>query len=284
MERLALAAHALEQRDPRAVSAVRLELWRLREVVPVLQLPPAAARKLDTRLRELTRRLGKLRTLDAFLTLTDDVLAADARVRQVSIRMKNDLRRQRAELGLDRRRRKTLDRLHRVSKKLDALLEFFGTARESPASVRATRWAVKARVSRRAAMLKQALDAAGAVYLPGRLRGVRGAIRKLRFGVELLHDVAGAPAPADLQPVERAQEALDLLRDTEAFIVPLRALQSGLPASDPKAWQDLDAAVRLCENRCRRLHARYVRERSALVALCDRLGARVIDAAKSKAS
>jgi signal transduction protein with GAF and PtsI domain len=45
--------------------------------------------------------------------------------------------------------------------------------------------------------------------------------------------------------------------------------------SDLRAERELEAIVDTLENDCRRLHARYVRERTALGALCARLLARL---------
>ena len=47
------------------------------------------------------------------------------------------------------------------------------------------RWAVDARVARRATRLNQAVDAAGALYLSERLHAVRIAVKKLRYALEL---------------------------------------------------------------------------------------------------
>ena len=53
-------------------------------------------------------------------------------------------------------------------------------------------WAVEARVARRAAALKHAIDEAGSVYLPERLHAVRIALKKLRYGLELWLEAAGS--------------------------------------------------------------------------------------------
>ena len=65
----------------------------------------------------------------------------------------------------------------------------------------------------------------------------------------------------------QAQEVLDELRDTERLIRRTRAVQSAISPPDVKAWQDMDGLVAALENRCRRLHARYMRERPALLTL-----------------
>jgi hypothetical protein len=41
----------------------------------------------------------------------------------------------------------------------------------------------------------------------------------------------------------------------------------------PLAWRDLDWLVQVVEGDCRQLHARYMRDRTALMAVTNRLGA-----------
>ncbi|MFN2579484.1 MAG: hypothetical protein ABR607_17595, partial [Pyrinomonadaceae bacterium] len=60
----------------------------------------------------------------------------------------------------------------------------------------------------------------------------------------------------------------------QALIARTRHVQSSLATPDLKAWRDLDGVIVALENRCRGLHARYLGERPALLALCDRLVAR----------
>ena len=58
----------------------------------------------------------------------------------------------------------------------------------------------------------------------------------------------------------------------------------GPPANaDVAAWRELDSLVTLLEHHCRRLHARYVRGRVALMTLCDRLAVRASAAAVRRA-
>jgi hypothetical protein len=64
------------------------------------------------------------------------------------------------------------------------------------------------------------------------------------------------------------------MQDLQVLIERVRGLQSSLTPPDPAAWRELDALVTALEHSCRRLHARYVRERTALTLLCDRLVAR----------
>jgi hypothetical protein len=80
----------------------------------------------------------------------------------------------------------------------------------------------------------------------------------------------------------RAHVLLAELNDLQSLVDRIRHVQSTLATPDLKAWRDLDALVISLENRCRGLHARYVRERTALVALCDRLVANAPAAATTK--
>jgi len=51
-------------------------------------------------------------------------------------------------------------------------------------------------------------------------------------------------------------------------------VQAALAPPSLAAWRDLDALVLSLEDDCRRLHARYMRLRDALLAIADRVGAR----------
>lgn len=257
-----------------AVPAVWQAVGHVREVLPILQLEPSTVRKLDARLGKLARRLAKFQGIDAQLTLVASLPDLDRQLRQAITRVTNDLHRRRTKAGGDAAQNKVAVEFRRPARKLELTLKNLGGNADSSAILRATRWAIKARAARRAVTLRQAIDDAGSVYVPGRLRDVRAAVRKLVFGTELLSEIAGAPGHAEIQTLEQARENLDALRDLEMLIVRVRRIQEALTPRDARAREELDALVRLLENRSRRLHAGYVRERSALVALCGRAGAR----------
>jgi hypothetical protein len=46
-----------------------------------------------------------------------------------------------------------------------------------------------------------------------------------------------------------------------------------LSSPDLTAWRDLGSLVHVVENDCRQLHARYMRDRTELIAIADRMGA-----------
>ena len=135
-------------------------------------------------------------------------------------------------------------------------------------------WAANARVARRATDLRDAINGAGSVYLPGRLDAVRAAARKLRFGAEVASATGGSVPATDVRILARVHALLEQLDDAQALIMRTRRVQSSLATPDLKAWRDLDGLIIGLENRCRALHAKYVRERPGLLLLCDRLVAR----------
>jgi CHAD domain-containing protein len=266
----------VETGDTRAVHAARVASRRLRELLPLLQLDPAVTSKLGRRLRKVTSRLGRLRETDVLHLLTEELHEAgrldDGSLRRIGAAVDHERARAlRRALGrgpaaeLERTARK----LERIARDLDASADDDRT----PQSARAWRWAAEARVARRAAALADAVDFAGGVYLTERLHAVRIGIKKLRYAVELAGDIAGARPRADLRQLKRLQDLLGRMHDLEMLIDRVRQTQA-MAVADLAAWRRFDTLVRTLENNCRRLHARYVRERAGLVALCERLSPR----------
>jgi len=64
LDRFTRTLHGVESGEVGAVHRVRVASRRLRELLPVLEIEQALARKLVRRLRKLTRRLGGVRDLD----------------------------------------------------------------------------------------------------------------------------------------------------------------------------------------------------------------------------
>jgi CHAD domain-containing protein len=260
--------------DVRAVHRTRVASRRLREVLPVLQLDAPTADRLMRRLRKLTRRLGRVRELDVLHLLIDELHESRRYPSRALDRIKDEVAVARKEASTDLANREIGEELRKLSRKLERRLGDLNDMPETTADCRALRWAIDARVTRRAAALKAAIGAAGNVYLPERLHAVRIAVKKLRYGVELATEAAGASNSADLRMLKRSQDLLGRTHDLQILIDRVRQVQGSLTPPDVIAWRELDAVVAGLETSCRRLHARYVRDRGALLALCDRLGAR----------
>jgi CHAD domain-containing protein len=160
-----------------------------------------------------------------------------------------------------------------VGRKLDRVLRDFKGS-DSPQERRAWCWAVDARVSRRAVDLRAAIDDAAGVYLHERLHRVRIAAKKLRYALELQAEGAGLKSTPELRTLKRLQELLGRLHDLQVLIDRVRHVQADLTPPDVGAWRDLDSLIIALDQSCRRLHARYVGERGAILDICDRLSKR----------
>lgn len=265
----------LKPTDTRGVTGAALAVRRLREVIPILQFSGPTVEKTAARLRRIARRLEEVRQHSAMLELLDALANADRRGKHAVSRIRNDVQALADRASKDLFRKKATNDLRRVAQKLAKLVESLASEPDTRTQTRAMQWAAKARVARRATDVKTAIDAAGSVYLASRLEDVRAAVKRLRHGAELVSAVAAdISAAADARTLARVQELLEQLATAQVLIDRIRHVQASLATPDLKAWRDLDTMVVGLENRCRALHARYIRERPALMALSDRFVSR----------
>jgi CHAD domain-containing protein len=276
LDALTRVLSALEEGDVRALHRARVASRRLRELVPVLQLDRGDARKLARRLRKVTSRLGVVRELDVLL-LSIDELHVSRRVgrpalSRVGMAVSKDRDRARKHLA----GHLLLREIRRLARKLDRVVEHLRLteASASRAEAGAWRWAIEARVARRAARLSQAIQDAGAVYLPERLHVVRIALKKTRYAMELKNEVAGVRRHPDVRTLKRGQDLLGRMHDLQVLTERVRQMQASMPRPSLSEWREFDALLGSLEDDCRRLHARYMRLRDALTAIADSAGAR----------
>jgi CHAD domain-containing protein len=264
--------HAVEEGDVRALHQARVASRRLRELVPLLQLEHGTTRKLGRRLRKVTGRLGTVRELDVLLLLIDELHVSGRRgsggLGRVGVRVSKNR---------DRARKRLLTRfpiaeMARLARKLDRIVTALQEAEgaSSKTTVRSWRWAIDARVAKRAARLATAMNDAGALYLPERLHAVRIAGKRLRYALELSTEASGSRGGVDLRVLKRSQDLLGRMHDVQMLIDEVRQTQASLTPPSVTVWRDLDALVTSLEDDCRRLHARYVRLRDDLEAVIAR--------------
>lgn len=272
LERFTRLLQALEAGDVDAVHQVRVASRRLRELLPLLGLEAGVARKLGRRLRKVTRELGGVRELDVLLLTLESLRGTAGHDERAIDRIAAAVRADRASAGERLAAALSPDELARLARRLER--EGKGLERaasRSAESARAWRWIMDARIARRARAVVDGINDAGAVYLPERLHVVRIAVKKLRYGVELRDESAGARRSPEQISLRQAQELLGRLHDLQVLLDRVRQVQASLVPLDLTAWRQLDRLVVALENDCRRLHARYMRRRAALVAVGERL-------------
>jgi CHAD domain-containing protein len=260
--------------ETRAIHRARVSCRRLRELLPVLELEGDTVRKVSRRLKKLTRRLGGVREVDVLTQLLDELQGARLAPVRALKRVGDEVRETRDE-ALSRFSHKSIaEAFQRANKKLEHIAAKLETAADRGSRGRGWRWAIDARVARRASALRTAISEAGSMYVPERLHKVRIALKKLRYGVELSVEAGGLRDASDLRLLKRGQDVLGRLRDRQVLIDRVREVQASLTPPDMTAWRELDALVLSLEHSCRGIHARYLQNQSRLLVLCDRLGAR----------
>jgi CHAD domain-containing protein len=176
--------------------------------------------------------------------------------------------------------RATTGELRRLSRKLqrvERLVEAIDNGRQPR---RGWQWALEARVARRAETLAAAVKDAGSVYLPERLHAVRIALKKLRYAVELTDELRGKKRSPDEQRLKRVQDILGRLHDVQMLVDAVRQAQATESLPDVTTRREFNRLTRQLEAEGRRVHARYVRERALLLAVCQRLADRSPAAAR----
>lgn len=280
LERFTRWLPGIERGDVTALHRTRVASRRLRELLPILQLDHDTTEKLGRRLRRVTERLGTVRELDVLTILIDELhesrrldRPALARLSDVVGREREAVRKKLLGKKLPIRDLKQIAR--KLSRAVDTLTELDAdTPPRGGSGGRGWRWALDARISRRAGSVREAVREAGAVYLPERLHAVRIAVKKLRYALELSAEVAGARSTPELRALQRAQELLGRLHDLHVLLDRIRQVQASLTPPNLEVWRDLGRLTAVVENSCRRLHARYMRERAALETISEQLSAR----------
>ena len=273
LDRFARALSGIERGDVRALHRARVASRRIRELIPVLQLDRDTTRKLSRRLRRVTMRLGTVRELDVLLILKDqlhlsrpDLSAALGRVGMIVAKERDEARKHLLD-------RLPVSELRKIGRKLERAVEELAAAdpRRGRTAAQGLRWALEARIAKRASRLRDSIESAGALYLPDRLHDVRIALKKLRYAIELHAHATDRDRNAELRVLRRGQEVLGRLHDLEVLLDRVRQVQASMTPSNLGVWRDLDGLVESIDEDCRRLHARYMRARGAVTALAETL-------------
>jgi CHAD domain-containing protein len=246
--------------DDRGVHQARVASRRLREAVPVLSvgLRHSKSKKAGRKIRRLTKALGSVRELDVTLHLIDELAASD----DLSRPALQDVRLH-AVAERERLRDTMLAELGAVN--ADKLNRRLASVAEAVAADISGGWrqALASRLLKRARRLTEAIETAGALYVPEHLHQVRIAAKKLRYGLELAADAGITGAAALVRTVKRAQTTLGRLHDLQVLQAHVAAVQSA-PHARASSHEGLAAIAGRIEEQCRLLHGKYVASVPAL--------------------
>jgi len=257
--------------DIEGIHQARVASRRLREAVPVLAggLSGVGRRKLERRLRRVTRALGPVREVDVAIA---DVAAVSERwpsTRPACTVLQQRLRAKRHRLLLDARGRLSSQRLRRLRDHTTLLIDRLKTAGDE-------RWTetLAAHLTRQAEQLVAAVEAAGALYAVEALHAVRIACKRLRYALELADETGAAAVSRLLGRLKGLQDILGRLHDLDVLTSCAREVEI-----ERKGQPELDAAlsqlVLEVTRECRLLHAQYVHRAQALIRLAGDVASRV---------
>ena len=67
-----------------------------------------------------------------------------------------------------------------------------------------------------------------------------------------------------MRVLKKVQDVLGRMHDLQVLIERVRDVQASLSPPNLNVWRELDGLVVVLDESCRRLHARYLRERTAM--------------------
>jgi triphosphatase len=259
----------------------RVATRRIREALPVVgtAAPPEKVRKLNKRMRSLTRSLGSVRELDVELALLDARASSDAISGRALEIVRREIASRRQALREELKADAPAGDLKKLLKKLERVAAGKGTRHKShKARCRFEaewRGVLATRLMRRAKRLGAALDEAGPVYAPERLHDVRISAKKLRYAVEIARDAGVSGVTASLNVLKRHQDRLGHLHDLQMLSKHVREAETS--AAGPRAG-DLAAYADSLDRECRRLHADFVDHRAELAAIVRLIRQQIVPA------
>jgi CHAD domain-containing protein len=248
----------------RSIHQARVASRRLREVLPVVGIA-AGHRRLQRavrRVRRVTRALGPVRELDVTLQLLGD-LADSPSVPAQAVRFA------RRAVGTERYRRRAtmLEGLdaRAVERTREAVEAVLTKVRNTPDD---GAWlaTLAARALTRAEALADTIGDVGLLFDPARLHVVRIAAKKLRYTLELTAEARLAATARLVTTLKESQEQLGRLHDLQVLLVFVRSAEI---EGGPRLRQPLATLRDVIEQECHREHARYLRRRGRLIAVCD---------------
>jgi CHAD domain-containing protein len=271
-------ARRLYDGDVEALHRTRIASRRLRELFPVLRLEAHTVRKLDRRLRKVSKQLGAVRDVDVLMTLIDALHGERGYSKSALQAVKASAEEKRKTARGKLEAKLPPEKLQKVTRRLKRLVKHLSIDETSqhevthPHVAKATLWALEARAARRATTAVDAMTAAGTVYAPVPLHHVRIALKKLRFALELKAEVSRQSARREMSALKASQDLLGRLHDLQVLLDEAREMQSSRVGPDLAVWRDLGSLMRALERDCRKLHARYVRHAPKLVEIANRVG------------
>ena len=282
----------------------RVASRRIREALPIVGVTasPAKVKKLNKKMRALTRSLGPIRELDVELNLLEDKSKTDGVPGRAIEMVRREVASRRQLLRQELVENAPVTDLKKLLKKLERIASTSkeegrgkkgkgekgkGQRTEGKAQSRAqsqaegeleAQWrsVLATRLMRRAKGLASALEDAGPVYAPERLHDVRIATKKLRYALEIARDAGVTAATPLVKLLKRHQERLGHLHDLQMLLKHVRETEAS-PGAGSRI-NDLTAYADALDRECRQLHADFVEHRGEVASVVKGVRHQVVPA------
>jgi CHAD domain-containing protein len=264
-----------------ALHKTRVASRRIREALPIVaaSASPAKVKKLNKKMRALTRCLGPIRELDVDLVLLEDKSKTEGVPGRAIEMVRRELAARRQALRQKLADNAPVTDLKKLLKKLERVATNGKTGKTRKTGARAdgrekqgtrqnseidfeTQWrgVLATRLMRRAKGLGAALEDAGPLYVPERLHDVRIATKKLRYALEIAGDAGVTAATPLVKVLKRQQQRLGHLHDVQILLKHVRETDAS-PTVGSRV-NDLTAYADALDRECRRFHADFVEHRA----------------------
>jgi CHAD domain-containing protein len=275
LDALAAAWPEFLRGDPKALHKVRIASRRIREALPIVAAGarPSKVRKLNRKVREITRQLGPVRDLDVKLGMIENNGTSGAPHRRALAIVRREVASRRRALREQLTKHDVAD-VDTLIKKLGRISETGGKGPE------AWRVALAARMLRRSKQLKSAVDDTGQLYVPEPIHAVRIATKKLRYVLEIADEAGFASVRSTVRALKRHQEQLGRLQDLRSLLCQVRDVEGSSEGGARLA--ELTAYAESIEQESHRLHAEFVGGREALLKLTKEVRERLVPAATTQ--
>jgi len=255
----------------------RVASRRIREALPIVgaTASPSKVKKLNKKMRALTRSLGPLRELDVELGILEDKSKIEGAPGRAIEMVRREVASRRQALREELADNAPVTDLKKLLKKLERISEKGTKAKGQRAKGKGQkaerdtegywRGVLATRLMRRAKGLASALEGAGPIYVPERLHDVRISTKKLRYALEIARDAGVTAATPLVRLLKRHQERLGDLHDLQMLLKHVRETEA-LPGVGSRV-NELTAYADSLDRECRRLHADFVEHRAEIVSV-----------------
>jgi len=259
----------------------RVASRRIREALPIVAVaaPTPKVKKLNRKMRALTRCLGPIRELDVELDILERDAGGDGLSGRALQIVRREIASQRQAFCEALKEDAPVPDLKKLLKKLERIAEGKPEKKGSKTAGKfEAEWRARlaARLLRRAKRLGAALEDAGPLYAPVRLHDVRISTKKLRYALEIARDAGVSAATQPLKFLKRHQDRLGHLHDLQTLLKHVRQTETS-PATSP-GLNDLAAYADSVDRECRQIHAVFVEHRGELAAVVKEVRQHIVPA------